>query len=236
MPYLSTIDLLSAACNPRHPPGYQPHISRHLLECCTSAQVQESLYTLVESALILIADLNAWFSDPNSPLDPLDMQNFSCVLECMLLKWLRDSEHTVSPLEDALCVALLIFTVRVTEAFKGRNHAHMLHSQASERLEKALSATSCTEWQLCPDLLLWILAIGAISAEGSASSSWFTYQVSLACAEFDITDATSLLDRLRFCGWVSFKLDEAVRYLWEDIINLRLEKRTFLPIRSFAYT
>lgn len=190
----------------------------------------------MESALILIADLNSWFSDPNSPLDPLDMQNYSCVLECMLLKWLRDSEHLISPLEDALCVALLIFTVRVTEAFKGRNHAHMLHSQASGRLEKALSATSRNEWQLCPDLLLWILAIGAISAEGSASSSWFTFQVSLACAEFEIVDATSLLDRLCFCGWVSFKLDEAVHYLWEDIINLRLEKRTFLPIRSFAYT
>ncbi|KAF1975272.1 hypothetical protein BU23DRAFT_81123 [Bimuria novae-zelandiae CBS 107.79] len=223
VPYLSTSDLLSAACNPRHPPGYQPHISRHLLECCTSARVQASLTTLMESALILIADLNAWFDDPNSPLDPLDMQNFSCVLECMLLKWLRDSENVVRPFEDALCVALLIFTVRVTEAFKGRNHVSMLHFQASDRLEKALSATSRTEWQSCPDLLLWILSIGAISAEGSAGSSWFAYQVSLACAEFEIDDADALLGRLRVCGWVSFKLDEAVRYLWEHIVNLRLE-------------
>lgn len=164
------------------------------------------------------------------------MQNFSCVLECMLLQWLRDSEHMVRPLEDALCVALLIFTVRVTAAFKGGNHAHMLLCQANERLEKALSATSCTDWQLCPDLLLWILAIGAISAEGSAKSSWFAYQVSLACAEIGIADADALLDRLRLCGWVSFKLDEAVRYLWAQIVDLRLENRTFMPIRSFTYT
>jgi len=190
----------------------------------------------MESALILIADLNAWFGDPTSRLDPLDMQNFSCVLECMLLKWLRDTEHQISPLEDALCVALLIFTVRTTEAFKGRNDVHMLHFQASKRLEKALSATSRSEWQLCPDLLLWILAIGAISAEGSAASSWFAYQVSLACEEFGISSGDVLLNRLRLCGWVSFKLDAAVDYLWEHISNLRLEDRKFLPIRSFAYT
>ncbi|KAF9735703.1 hypothetical protein PMIN01_05618 [Paraphaeosphaeria minitans] len=219
-PYLSTSDLILAACNPRHPPGYELQICRHLLECCAVLRIQDSLTTYVESALILIADLNAFFSDTDSPLDPLDMQNFSCVLECMLLKWLRDREHMVCPREDALCVALLIFTIRVTEAFKGRNHVHMLHFQASERLEKALSATRCTDWRLCPDLLLWILAIGAISSEGSARHPWFAYQVSLACVEFEIPSADALLDRLRLCGWVSFKLDKAVGYLWEHVINL----------------
>jgi hypothetical protein len=164
------------------------------------------------------------------------MQNYSCVLECMLLKWLHDREHFVRPVEDALCVALLIFTVRVTEAFKGRDHVHMLHFQASDRLEKALSATSCTDWRLCPDLLLWILAIGAISAEGSPRHPWFAHQVSLACAEFEVATADALLDRLRRCGWVSFKLDKAVGYLWEHVINLRLEDRNFLPIRAFTYT
>jgi hypothetical protein len=164
------------------------------------------------------------------------MQNYSCVLECMLLKWLHDREHLVRPVEDALCVALLIFTVRVTEAFKGRDHVHMLHFQASDRLEKALSATSCTDWRLCPDLLLWILAIGAISAEGSPRHPWFAHQVSLACAEFEVATADALLDRLRRCGWVSFKLDKAVGYLWEHVINLRLEDRNFLPIRAFTYT
>lgn len=154
----------------------------------------------------------------------------------MLLKWLRDSEHSLSPLEDALCVALLIFTVRTTEAFRGRNQAHILHYQASDRLEKALSATSRTEWQFCPDLLLWILAIGAISAEGSSGRSWFAHQVSLACAEFEILDAESLLGRLRLCGWVSFKLDDAVRYLWEHVMDLRLEDHKLSPLRSLAYT
>lgn len=213
-----------------------PQIRRHLLDCCAVLHIQGSLATYVEYVLTLIADLSSWFDDADSPLDPLRIQNFSCALECMLLKWLRDRELMLCPREDALGVALLIFTIRVTEAFKGRNDAHMLHFQASDRLEKALSATKCTDWLPCPDLLLWILAIGAISAEGSSRHMWFAYQVSLACAEFEVQSADALLDRLRFCGWVSFKLDRAVGYLWEYVINLRLEDHNLLPIQAFAYT
>lgn len=235
-PYLSTIDYISTASFPHHPPGYQPNISNHLLDYCRKAQIKETLTTLVESALVLIADLNVWFGDPESPLDPLDIQNFSCVLECLLLQWLRKNENLISPLEDALCVALLIFTVRTTEAFQSRSSIHHLHFIASKRLEKALNATSRGEWAFCPELLLWILAIGAISAEGSDESSWFVYQASLACSEFGILSAEALLGRLHLCGWVSFKLDEAVCDLWERIVNLRLEDRKFRPISSFAYT
>ncbi|KAF2875000.1 hypothetical protein BDV95DRAFT_603771 [Massariosphaeria phaeospora] len=222
-PYLSTIDYISPAWIPRHPLGYQPEISSHLLNYCRQARIRESLTVLVESTLILIADLNAWFPDPDSPLDPLDIQNYSCVLECMLLNWIRDNGHIINPIEDALCVALLIFTVRTTEALTRGTERHFLHFLPSRRLEKALSATSRGEWAFCPDLLFWILAIGAISAEGSEQASWFVYQTSLACAEFGIQSAAEMLGRLHLCGWVSFKLDEAVCHLWERIVNLRLE-------------
>jgi len=236
-PYLSTSDLIGAASTPRHPSGHRPRISQHLLSCCQSAQVKASLTTLVESSLILIADLNLLFGDADSPLDPLDVKNYACVLECMLLEWLREHELVVNPLESALCVTLLIFAIRITEALDQRTEMHALHRRASKRLEKALTATSRTDWQLCPDLLLWILAVGAISAEGSDESLWFAHQVSLVCSELAIDSANALLERLHLCGWVSFKLDEAVRHLWESIMSLRLENRPqFLPIRSFAYT
>jgi hypothetical protein len=198
--------------------------------------VKDTLTSLVQSSLTLIADLNAWFEDPDSPLDPLSIQNYSCVLECMLMQWLRDYAGLTNPFEDALCVALLIFTVRVTEALQRRADIHSLHFVASKRLEKALNATSRAEWIRCPDLLLWILAIGTISAEGSPESLWFVYQVSLACDEFGIYAPETLLRRLHLCGWVSFKLDQSVYSLWDSIINLRLANRKFLPIRSFAYT
>ncbi|KAF2831110.1 hypothetical protein CC86DRAFT_134980 [Ophiobolus disseminans] len=222
-PNPTALDYISNASFPRHPPGYRSSISQHLIDYCRHAGVKDSLTELVESVLTLIADLNVWFDDPSSPLDPLDIQNFSCVLECMLLKWLRENEYLITPLEDALCVALLIFTVRTTEALQRRADVHLLHFAASKRLEKALNCTIRPEWQFCPDLLLWILSIGAISAEGSVESSWFVYQTSLACEEFGILSAEALLARLHLCGWVSYKLNEAVRQLWCRIVNLRLE-------------
>lgn len=219
----SILDYISTANFPRHPPGYQPNISQHLIEYCHYAGVKEKLTALVESVLVLTADLNVWYSDPESPLDPLDIQNFSCALECLLLDWLREHESSVTPLEDALCVALLIFTVRTTEAMKLQTGAHLLHFAASKRLQKALNCTTCDEWQTCPDLLLWVLSIGAISADGSGDSPWYVHQTSLACETFNIYSAETLLERLHYCGWVNYKLNEAVHYLWERIVKLRLE-------------
>ena len=229
------LDYISTAHLPHHLPASKDANSQRLIGYCRHSGVKESLTKLVELVLVLIADLNTCFDDPNSRLDPLDVQNSSCVLECMLLQWLQENEHRNRPLEDALCVALLILTVRTTEAMKRRSDIHLLHFAASKRLEKALNCTIRSEWQHCPDLLLWILSIGAISAEGSVASGWFIYQTSLACAEFTITSAQALLERLYLCGWVGYKLNGAVFYLWDRIIDFRLEHRQFLPIRSFAY-
>src|SRR5437763_715667 len=76
-PNPSTLDFVSTTSFPHHPQGYRPNISQHLTDYCRHAGVKESLNTLVESVLVLIADLNVWFSDPESQLDPLDIQNFA---------------------------------------------------------------------------------------------------------------------------------------------------------------
>ncbi|KAF1959048.1 hypothetical protein CC80DRAFT_318726 [Byssothecium circinans] len=236
LPYLSTDDLLSVAFNPRHPPGYRPNISQHMLGCCKVAQVRETLTTIAESVLILIADLNSLFDDARSLIDPVDIQNYACVLACMLMQWHRENENIIHPLEDALCVALLIFTVRTTEAFRAQPDNHPFHNAAIKKLEKALKATSRSQWQSCPDLLIYILAIGTISAGDSSVSSWFAHQASLACSEYGIHDGDALLDRLHSCGWVRFELDEAARHLWGKIIDLRSESQIYLPTHSFTYT
>ncbi|KAF2204629.1 hypothetical protein GQ43DRAFT_364266 [Delitschia confertaspora ATCC 74209] len=234
-PPISTIDYIHASSFPRHPRGYQPAYSHHLLSHCRISGIQPSLITLVESVLVLMADLNACFGDPQSPLDPFEIQNFSYVLESLLLHWLQENSHSglAKPLEDALCVALLIFTVRTTEALDRRYQNHHLHFVASKRLQKALCATNRHEWLPSPDLLLWILSIGSISADGSPDRLWFIYQTSLACAEFGIESEASLLARLHQCGWVSFKLDEAATELWEGITKIRLEDHTFLLSSPF---
>lgn len=234
-PNATTFEFIRTACFPHHPQGYRPSISQHLLTYCRHAGIKGSLTNLVESVLFIIADLNAWFNDPECPLDPLDIQNFSCVIECSLLKWLDDNSSLMAPLEDALCIALLIFTVRTTEAMRRHSDVHLLHFTASNRLINALNCTTRSEWQFCPDLLLWILAIGAISADGSSESKWYVYQVSLATAEFGIHSAAEFLERLHLCGWVSYKLNGAVCRLWDRIVHSRLEICTFSPLRLFAY-
>ncbi|EAT88524.1 hypothetical protein HBI56_127480 [Parastagonospora nodorum] len=227
----SALEYIKTGNFPRHPPGYQSSISQHLLDSCRYAGVKETLTSLVEGVLILIADLNVWFNDASSTLDPLDIQNYSCVLECRALDWLHENEHLITPLEDALCVALLIFTVRTTEALQRKADIHLLHFAASKRLEQALNCTIRHDWQHCPDLLLWILSIGAISANGSAESNWFVYQTSLACLELGIVSAEALLARLDLCGWVSYKLNAAVHDLWDRIIQLRLEPQFDPPTK-----
>lgn len=232
----SALEYIKTGNFPRHPPSYRSSISQHLLDSCRYAGVKETLTSLVEGVLILIADLNVWFGDPSSTLDPLDIQNYSCVLECRALDWLHENEHLITPLEDALCVALLIFTVRTTEALQRKADVHLLHFAASKRLEQALNCTVRCDWQHCPDLLLWILSIGAVSANGSAESSWFVYQTSLACLELGVVSAEGLLARLDLCGWVSYKLNDAVHDLWERIVQLRLDNFYLPLIASRAYT
>ncbi|UPX11614.1 uncharacterized protein EKO05_0002211 [Ascochyta rabiei] len=215
------LEYIRTANYPRHPQGYCSEYSQHLVNLCRDAGLAAPLVELLEFVLVLAADLTAWYNDPESPLDPLDIQNFSCALECLLLAWIRGCEPSVTPLEGALCVALIIFTIRTTEAPKMKSDVHFLHSVASKRLESALNCTTLADWWPCQDLLLWILSIGAISAEGSAESTWFVHQSSLACAMFQIVSAEALLERLHFCGWVSCKLDEPVQRLWNSIRLVR---------------
>jgi hypothetical protein len=197
--------------------------------------LRASLTGLLESVLVLAADLNAWHQD-DSPLDALDLQNFSCSLECLLLAWLYE-EPNITYFEDALCVSLIIFAIRTTEALKRPSDVYHLHSAASKRLESALKCTTRTQWKQCPNLFLWILSIAAISAKGSAESSWFIQQSSLACAEFNIGSAEALLKRLQVCGWVNYKLENPVHRLWDRIVHHRLELcAPSLPVYSFAHT
>lgn len=225
-------DYITAAGFPRHPPDYEPNISPYLVDCCRYLDIAETLITLVESVLVLTADLNVCFSDPGSALDPLDVQNFACALECMLLTWLRKHEHSSTPLEDALCMALLIFTIRTTAAMKRQSDVHLLHSAASRRLENALTCIDRTEWQNRPDLFLWISCIAAISADAATDPSWLVHQAALTCEACGIHSAQALSTRLQYCGWVSYKLGKAVYILWDSIVDLRLEIR--LPALLFT--
>ncbi|KAF2806097.1 uncharacterized protein BDZ99DRAFT_539601 [Mytilinidion resinicola] len=237
-PYLSPLDPTHSSRNPNSS-AYRPGISQHFINLCRAANVRDSLIELVDDLLNFAADLNAWFEDPACPLDPLDIQNHSSVLECLFLRWLRNDSNTESvrmPIEEALCIALLIFVVGVSEAVSPNAEPHYLHFPLSKRLQDALRAICRQDWMSCPDLLLWILSIGAIATLGAQDFSWFIRQLTVACGEFGIASSCSLIERLEQCVWVGFKLNPAAKRLWDEISLLRLEDRQHLPLRVHTHT
>jgi len=218
-----------------YPPGYRPVVSENFIDLCRSTAISESLIEIIQDLLTYTFDLNAWFSTEGSPLDPLDIQNHASILECLFLRWLRGddtSERTHTAVEESLCIALLVFVVRASESIGRREEPYHLHYTATKRLQEALSATSRPDWASCPDLLLWILATGAISAQGSTECAWLVFQLSSACAEFGIESLNNLLERLHQCVWVNYKLDMAAERLWDQISYLRLEPSIVAPYAS----
>jgi len=173
-------------------------------------------------ALILIDDLNVWFSDQDSgKIDPLELQNFCLHLQCQSLNWYHDQDTFTSPLERSICLVLIMYPYLVMVSLRDNPAMHHLYDSQSSSLRKVLSAISHRERTLHSDLMLWIFAIGALSAKGSYDSDWFEYQTSLACTEFGIDSPETLLRRLHLCGWVGFALDKPIRDLWDRMVSLR---------------
>jgi hypothetical protein len=222
-----------------YPPGYRPVVSENFIDLCRSVSISESLIEIIQDQLTYAFDLNAWFSTEGSPLDPLDIQNHASILECLFLRWLRGDDtpqiiHTA--VEVSLCIALLVFVVRAAESIGRREEDSHLHHTATKRLQEALSATSRRDWASCPDLLLWILAAGAVSAQGSTECAWLEFQLSAACVEFGIESLDSLIEHLHQCVWVNYKLDMAAERLWDQISHFRLEESEYLPIIANTHT
>lgn len=234
-PYLSPLGLSTKKRESIYPPGYRPVVSENFIDLCRSASISESLIEIIQDLLTYTFDLNAWFSTEGSPLDPLDIQNHASILESLFLQWLRGDDapqiiHTA--VEESLCIALLVFVFRAAESIGGWEEQTYLHYTATKRLQEALNATSRRDWTSCPDLLLWILAAGAVSAQGSTECAWLEFQLSAACAEFGIESLDSLIEHLHQCVWVNYKLDMAAERLWDQISHLRLEPSIIAPYAS----
>ena len=140
------------------------------------------------SLFILIDNLNTWFGDYSYLLDPLDIQNSACALQCSLLNWRHNNKTHTNALEHALCIAIIMFidrTVRGTTS-----GSSLLYALVIQRLKEALSTIP-----ICPysgersDVFLWILTIGAIASLESVESSWYVREMLLVCSDFNVESA-----------------------------------------------
>lgn len=120
-----------------------------------------------------------------------------------------------SPVDQSLCLALMIFLVTISLPYDP-SHRPMVLTPV-KKLRAALTKGSIFRWAKSQDLLLWTLTIGALAAQGTSESSFFTQYSSVAFADAgfdDKTNADELLDRMRKCLWVPLLLDDEAKKLW----------------------
>ncbi|KAF2835513.1 hypothetical protein M501DRAFT_998977 [Patellaria atrata CBS 101060] len=170
---------------------------------CRLLRVNEDVVNIAADLSRYTSALDSWFEEDDSSLDPAALQNHANILNRRLLRHL--TKESLRPLDETLCISLLIFTFRISET--GYRSFDPLHFTAIKRLQQAIIRTSSDDWYESPGLLLWVLVIGAICAQGSSESSWFVYQVSVACAEYDINSYDELVSRLQQCLWSAFTMD-----------------------------
>ena len=224
-------------------PPCSPSAELGLLRLCQTVTQKESLLRLAASVVALTRHLNAWFGDEACAADPLALQNAANVLQCALLAWRRRHDNgACSALEDALCVALLIFTVRASEALQlhERTRHHHLNLVASKALRRTLVHSPAPAAHRSGDpgpshddshdeaaaaaraqLSVWIAAVGAISAHTSADEAWFVAHAAHAFARAGVRSLPDLVARLHRCAWVGFVLDGAARALWGAVSTVQ---------------
>ncbi|KAF1813750.1 hypothetical protein P152DRAFT_472570 [Eremomyces bilateralis CBS 781.70] len=225
----------------------------------------KELVRITRSLYFLTIDLNDWFSS-HSPfsniLDPLDLQTRAVHIESCLLQLLDTSSlgppsagtpsdpdtasTSIGLLHDAYAIALLIFTVWVSENLSNQPN-NVLQFTAIPRLQRelVLSSSTASQQQNAPfwpppsqstqerisesqgpqlnassgDVRLWILLIGAICSSRSSEGTWFRSELQHGCHDAGLYDVEELLSRCRRFLWVEFKLTAAARGIWRWIVN-----------------
>jgi hypothetical protein len=163
--------------------------------------------------------MSSWFEDKKCPLDPLELQKHACLLNYRLYNWYstpgKGGTGERSPVDQSVCLALIIFLVKASSPYDPSYRAIILTSM--KKLREALTKAPIFRWAKSPDLLLWTLTMGALAAQGTVEASFFTPYSSLAFADagFDgETSADELLARMRRLIWIPLLFDDEVTSLW----------------------
>lgn len=150
-------------------------------------------------------------------MSPLELQKHVCLLMYRLFDWYKQGEEDRgiqrNPVDQSICLALLIFLVRAYED----SYLGMVHT-AGSKLEVCLGRC-VLRWGKAPDLLMWTLTMGALATQGTTEFAFFKRYCGVAFADQgfnEFTNAEELLDRMRKCLWLP-KLDEEVKRLWAHI-------------------
>jgi hypothetical protein len=191
-----------------------------------------SLLKIIFAITVFVADLKDWYEGGICSMDSLDMQKHASLLTYRLFQWCRQSEHgairgpaITNFVDQSVCLALLIFMVNATEP-NATSFGPRL-SKVVIKLRQSLRQTQMLQWAKAPDLLFWVLIMGALGAKSlpktqKASGSdallfFFKEHIRLAFAGDFLhhqPSAEHVLDRMGSCLWVPSVFNEPVKLLW----------------------
>jgi hypothetical protein len=192
------------------------------------------LSEITSTIVVFTGDMSLWYEDKICPVDALELQRHACLLTYRLFEWYTThvsdewgGEDTSSPVEQSICLALLVFVLKISNPF---DPLQALILTPVKKLRAALSKGSLSSWAKSPDLLLWTLTIGSLAAQGTAESSFFTQYSFVAFSHAGLADRTSaeeLLRRMKTCLWVPWLLDEEATRLWAKtgLVRGRVEEQ-----------
>ncbi|KAF2735062.1 hypothetical protein EJ04DRAFT_222574 [Polyplosphaeria fusca] len=199
-------------------PSFRPQpSSSRILRLFRNLRLDSDLFTVIADIVVFIGDLSSWYEDRRCPLDPLELQKHSSLLMYRLFNWYsKGGDDTRAPVDQSMCLGLLIFLVRASQGYDPSYRAMILTTV--KKLHAALARGSLVQWANSPDLLLWTLTMGAMAAQGTGEFVFFTQYCSRAFADAGLdnktTSADELLARMKRCLWIPLLFDDDVRKLW----------------------
>ncbi|KAF2115863.1 hypothetical protein BDV96DRAFT_492097 [Lophiotrema nucula] len=192
--------------------------SSRVLRLFRDMKPDSDLLDIIDNIVVFVGDLSAWYEDRKCPLDPLELQKHVYLLIYRLFHWYSQGEAERTPLDQSICLGLLVFLVRAGNGYDPSYKAIILLTV--KKLRGALSKGSIFGWANSPDLLLWTLTMGALAAQGTSEAGFFTQYCSVAFADAGLDSTTSvdeLLKRMKKCLWIPLLFDEDVKKLWIQI-------------------
>lgn len=207
-----------------------PHSFARVLQPVHNVGIDNGLFDILSTITIFISDLTTWYDTGICPIDAVDLQKHASLLMYRLFDWYERSTSAQSldqSIDQSICLAALIFMVNATEpntiSFGSRLH------KAVAKLCASLQNVPILRWSNAPDLLLWVLTMGALGASSlprsprpkphtAAGLRFFTeysrtafssHGESVTAAEMHL-----LLGKMRACLWIPSIFDERVKTLW----------------------
>jgi hypothetical protein len=90
---------------------------------------------------------------------------------------------------------------------------------ATTRLQNILDESKSDPcWQLCPDVILWILVLGGIASFGIKERGWFVQNLAAVSAALNLSEWEQVVEKLENYLWLGSACDTGGQLLWAEVL------------------